>query len=97
MNLFRRNRKLEPTGKVIDMTKTFWGHNISMSTGPDDKGLWRAAIWNSNGARVGDELTYMTNAGVVRSIITNVESAPGVWDMYFVDGRITHLNDRKVN
>lgn len=93
----RKAHKVTPTGKVIDMTKTTWGHNISMSQSPDDKGNWRAAIWNGSGAAVGDELTWMHSNGIVKSILTKVEHTGNVWDMYFVEGTITHLNDERIN
>ena len=91
-----RKKKPEPTGRVIDMTKTGWGHNISMSRDINDRGEWKAAIWVGNRPEVGDEIIWKNSAGIVKSLITSVEATRNVWDMSFIEGEITHLNDQRI-
>jgi hypothetical protein len=88
--------KVKPTGKVIDMTRMGWGHNMSFSKHPEHGAYdWRSAIWYGNGVSVGDEIIW--SAGdkkdhEVKSIITKVEHTGNVWDMYFIEGEVTHIN-----
>lgn len=98
MRLFKKKHKrLTPTGRVINMTRPHWGHNLSISRDIDAKGRWRASVWVSTRPKVGDEIAWAHEAGTVKSIITKVDSTPNVWDMYFIEGTITHLNEERIN
>lgn len=97
MNFLKFKRKPKPTGKVIDMTRTYWGHNMSFSQLPEHGAYdWKSAIWYGGGAAVGDEIIWGAEDGIVRSIITKVEHTGNVWDMYFIEGIVTHINDEAI-
>lgn len=90
-------KKPKPTGKVINMKKMHWGHSMSFSKHPEHGAYdWRSAIWYGPGCSVGDELEWDTGGGIVRSILTKVEHTGNVWDMYFIEGTVTHINDKEI-
>ena len=94
----KRKPKVKPTGKLIDMTRMFWGHNMSFSTHPEHGSYnWKSAIWYGNGCAVGDEIVWTVQDTPVKSIITKVKSAPNVWDMYFIEGVVTHIDGNPLN
>ena len=100
MELFKRRKpKVVPTGKTIDMLRMGWGHNLSFSKEATMDDLdWRSAIWYGSGVSVGDEIIWRGNPDsyVIRSIITKAEHTGNVWDMYFIEGTVTHINDEPV-
>lgn len=77
-------KKITPTGRVIDMTRTYWGHNLSLTKVDGKKGTMEFSIWNSTAPVVGDTIIWKSASGRVRSVIHEVKSAPSVWDMYFI-------------
>lgn len=79
----------ENTGRIIDMTKTFWGHNMEVMnwwSDPDD--TFHAAIWNSKRPVPGDIIRWKTTYGTAEGIVLVAKSAESVWDMSFVDVKI---------
>lgn len=97
LSKLKRKPKVKPTGKIIDMTRMGWGHNMSFSKHPEH-GLydWRAAIWYGAGVSVGDEIIWTVNDEVITSIITKAEWTGNVWDMYFIEGVVTHIGEVRV-
>lgn len=79
----------EPTGNEIDMTKRGWGNNLEVMnwwSDPDD--TFHAAVWYRNRVKPGDIIKWHTTYGTAEGIVLVSESAPNIWDMYFVDIKI---------
>lgn len=75
-----------PTGRVIDMTRPRWGHNMSISYWwSDPKNSFHAAVWLSQAPRVGDIIQWRTPYGRCDGLIYEVEACRDPWDMYWVD------------
>lgn len=81
MKLFKK--KVKPTGRTIDMTNTYWGHNISYIRG--GKTTARFAIWVSTRPVPGDEITWNSKYGNEKGTVISVEPCSGVWDMSFIN------------
>lgn len=89
--LFKRKKHIESTGRVIDMTKTRWGHNFEiMHWWSDPKDSFRAAVWVPIAPNEGDTLRWRTVYGICEAMITEVESCRDPWDMYFVNATIVN-------
>lgn len=79
-------KQVKPTGKVIDMTRKYWGHNFEiMGWENKSKETFKAAMWYGYGPNVGDVMEWRDAEGRTRKgLIVDVERAPSVWDMYFI-------------
>lgn len=90
----RKKTKIVPTGRVIDMTRTGWGHNIEVWPQDTEKPAWTGFIWVTPGARVGDKIRWKTEYGQAVVLVTECQWTGNVDDMY----RITvELVERVVN
>ena len=45
------------TGRTIDYTRTYWGHNLEAKM---EDGLLRGFCWHMFAVRVGDKMTWRT-------------------------------------
>ena len=91
MKWFKRKVKTpERTGRVIDMTRKYWGHNFEVMSEKDE--TFRAAIWVGKRPAKGDILRWRSaEHGEVDGIVLAVEAAQSVYDMSFVDVQILGL------
>jgi len=83
--MFSRKPKLPAyTGKTIDMTKTYWGHNImSVYRKEDEKQpTYTGLIIVSPGPNVGDYIKWQTTYGFAYGLVTEVEWLRDPHDMY---------------
>lgn len=79
MGLFRRKPVL--SGRRLDYTKKYWGHNIGWNPGKK-KDAYTGHLWSSFGLKVGDRL----NVGAASDLlVTSVEGCRDPRDMYFFD------------
>lgn len=97
MRLFRkRYRPPTPTGHVIDMTKVSWGFNIEFSQWMDETNkILRVTVWMPRRPSVGDIIKYRSNRHIVSGLVTEVQPAPGVWDMSFVNMQVVDYEENK--
>lgn len=72
------------TGRVIDMLRPTWGHNLE-TVSNDGNGHLRFAVWLTPEPRVGDRMKYEVQHGVNIVRIDNVKWTGNVDDMYFID------------
>ena len=93
MKWFRKKHKITPTGRVIDITRPRWGHNISLMDVHDSKGTIKYAIWVSKRPEVGDEIIWASAHGQVKGMVSGVTPASSVWDMSFITVTNVRLDD----
>jgi hypothetical protein len=75
-------KPIAKTGRVIDMTRTTWGHNFSMIGEVD--GYRTAFLWCTPGPKAGDQIKWKTNYGFAILDIVESEWTVNVDDMYKV-------------
>lgn len=94
---FKKQEKIELTGRVIDMRRRnrVWGHNFSIINDNKAKSA-RFAIWVTPRPKVGDQMTYEVKQGVVTVVLTHVEWTRNVDDMYWIDVKPIKLNGEDV-
>lgn len=68
--------------RVHDLTRTYWGHNLAVSTSKD--GLLRGHVWLTPSPKVGDALIWLTEYGRAEGVIRESEWTVNVDDMFRV-------------
>ena len=83
------SRKKKPklpalTGKTIDMTRTYWGHNFQVRRTEEDE-TYKGWIIVSPGVSDGDMIKWTTEYGCAYALVTHVEWCVDPGDMYFIN------------
>lgn len=76
--------KIERTGRELDYTNKYWGHNIIPSNDLHGGMIKKVSIFSSVGMRVGDIILDNYTQGTAKLLVLHVTPTGNVRDMYFI-------------
>lgn len=83
---------IQRTGREIDFTRTYWGHNLQSINGKGDTAEF--FVWCTPSPHEGDTMRWRTGYGEAVALVEKVEWTMNVDDMFKVSLRVIERIER---
>lgn len=91
----RLEEQIEKTGRELDYTRKYWGHNIEMRTDYVDGLVKGCFVFSQRGLRVGDIILDNYTKGTAKLLVLHCKPSRYPSDLYYVYTCIVGYKERE--